>query len=249
MNHAYVDASWREEEAEQEAGRGQAQGGWGLVLLDGGELPRRIGGQLQAPDNNAAEMRAVLEAVRSAPAGQPLNIYSDNWAVLNAARKAKGPASLWPLRDEVLELALARNIALQLSYAPRTRRHMRAAHDLANAARLGQHSGPLTAQHAEVSLDLREGSTLARILLRRSGERVTAEVPLDPLDPLPPSAQALLAAVALARGGETLRVRRASKLARALWNNPLRSILPGAQAQLLAARAQADGAGVVVEFE
>ena len=29
--------------------------------------------------------------------------------------------------------------------------------------------------------------------LRRSGERVTAEVPLSPLDTLPPSAQALLA--------------------------------------------------------
>ncbi|GHG08156.1 hypothetical protein GCM10017783_20930 [Deinococcus piscis] len=243
MNHAYVDASWREEEAER------GQGGWGLVLLDGGELPRRIGGQLQAPDNNAAEMRAVLEAVRSAPAGQPLSIYSDNWAVLHAIGKGKGPASLWPVRDEVLDLALTRNIALRLSYVPRTRRHMRAAHDLANAARLGQHSGPLSGPWAEVNLDLREGSQLARVALRRPGERVSAEVPLDPLDPLPPSAQALLAAAALAQPGETVRVRRASKLARALWDNPLRSLLPAAQARLLAARAQADSAGVVVEFE
>ncbi|WP_261663218.1 ribonuclease HI [Deinococcus sp. Marseille-Q6407] len=243
MNHAYVDASWREDAA------GHGQGGWGLVLLDGGELPRRIGGQFEAPDNNNAEMRAVLEAVRSAPAGQPLSIYSDNWAVLNAIGKGKGPATLWPLRDEVLELALNRGIALQVSYVPRTRRHMRSAHDLANAARLGQHTGPLAGRHAEVSLELREGGQQARILLRRSGERVSAEVPLDPLDPLPPSAQALLAAAALARDGETLRVRRASKLARALWDNPLRSLLPAAQARLLAARAQADAAGVAVEFE
>lgn len=244
MNHAYVDASWREDAAEQ----GQ-QGGWGLVLLDGSELPRRIGGMLQAPDNNAAEMRAVLEAVRSAPAGQPLSVYSDNWAVLNAISKAKGPPSLWPLREEVLALALEKNIALTLTYAPRHRRHMRAAHDLANAARLGQPLEPLSTMGAEVNLEHKEGRQYARVMLRRSGERVSAEVMPDPLAPVPPSAQVLLAAVALAQPAETLRVRRASKLARALWQNPLRSLLPEAQAQLLAARAQADGAGVVVEFE
>lgn len=243
MNHAYVDASWREDAAEQ------GQGGWGLVLLDGGTLPRRSCGQLLAPDNNAAEMRAVLEAVRSAAAGQPLSVYSDNWAVLNAVSKAKGPPSLWPLRDEVLGLALERGIALRLSYVQRHRRHMRSAHDLANAARLGQHLGPLTIAGAEVNLDWKEGQTLARVLLRRTGERISAEVPLDPLNSLPPSAQVLLAAVRLAQPGEHLRVRRTTKLARALWDNPLRSLLPDAQATLLAARAQADGSGVVVEFE
>lgn len=244
MNHAYVDASWRED-----AGNGESEGGWGLVLLDGGALPRRIGGQLQASDNNAAEMRAVLEAVRSAPAGQPLSIYSDNWAVLGAISKAKGPPSLWPLREEVLALALDKGITVQVSYVPRHRRHMRSAHDLANAARLGQHLGPLSVTGAEVNLDWKEGRTLARVLLRRTGERVSAEVPLDPLNSLPPSAQVLLAAVNLAQPGELLRIRRTSKLARALWDNPLRSLLPEAQAQLLSARAQADRAGVVVEFE
>ena len=202
MNHAYVDASWREDAAEH------GQGGWGLVLLDGGTLPRRTCGQLQAPDNNAAEMRAVLEAVRSAPAGQPLSIYSDNWAVLNAIGKAKGPATLWPLRDEVLALALDKGIAVQVSYVPRNRRHMRSAHDLANAARLGQQVGPLLSGGAEVSLEHREGSTLGRVLLRRTGERISTEVPLDPLAPVPPSAQVLLAAVRLAQPGEHLRVRR-----------------------------------------
>ena len=49
--------------------------------------------------------------------------------------------------------------------------------------------------------------------------------------------------------GETVRVRRASKLARALWDNPLRSLLPDAQARLLAAREAADEAGITLEFE
>ncbi|MFC6618186.1 ribonuclease HI [Deinococcus radiophilus] len=243
MNHAYVDASWREEQADQ------GRGGWGLVLLGSGELPLRMGGQLSAPDNNAAEMRAVLEAVRSAPPGEPLSIYSDNWAVLNSLSKGRGTPSLWSLREEVLALVLERGITLRMKYVPRHRRHMRSAHDLANAARLGQHTGPLTHDAAEVSLELREGSQLARVALRRPGERVTAEVPLDPLDPLPPSAQALLAAVSLGTQGETLRIRRVSKLARALWENPQRTLLPAAQAELIQAREQAEGLGVVVEFE
>ena len=161
-------------------------------------------------------------------------MYSDNWAVLSAIGKGKGPKTLQPLRSEVLALAQDKDMALRVAYAERTRRHMRYAHDLANAARRGEwrEREQLFHQPAEISLELREGGTLARLALRRSGERVTAEVPLSPLDTLPPSAQALLAAVKLAQSGETLRVRRASKLARALWDNPQRSLLPEAQAKL-----------------
>ncbi|WP_034386327.1 ribonuclease HI [Deinococcus sp. YIM 77859] len=243
MNQAYVDASWHERPD------GYGVGGWGLVLLRPGELPTRYQGQLNAPDNNAAEVRAVLEAVRHAPAGEGLTVYTDNEAVIASVGRGRGPHRLADLARAVQDEAQARQVGLRVRYAPRTRRHMMAAHDLANNARRGLSSPEQDGPQADVLIEQRPALPEARVSLRRPGERVTALVNLDPLSDVPPSAQALLAAVTLARPGEVLVVRRASKVAQALWQRPERALRPAAQAQLTQARQQADGLGVQVEFQ
>ncbi len=246
LNHAFVDASW------QEQPDGQGLGGWGLVLLRPGQLAARYQGQLDAPDNNAAELRAVLEAVRAAPAGEPLTVHTDNQAVIIAVSCGRGPQGLTEASREVHEESGDRGLSLRAKYAPRTGRHMQSAHLLANDARKGQGTASLGLPQTDVLIEQRPvgpetGGPEARVSLRRVGERVTAHVPLDPLSPLPPSAQALLAAVGLARPGEHLTVRRASKVAQALWHRPERA-LPGAYPAVAQARTQADEQGVQVEF-
>ncbi|KEF33881.1 ribonuclease H [Deinococcus sp. RL] len=243
MNHAYVDASWHETQ------EGHGVGGWGLILLRPGTLPAGYQGQMAAPDNNAAELRAVLEAVRHAPPGEGLRVHTDNEAVIASVGRGRGPHLLADLTREVLDEAGARAVALRVTYAPRTRRHMQAAHDLANAARRGLPPPALPGPQAEVLIEQRPALTEARVSLRRPGERVTAHIPLDPLSDVPPSAQALLAAVTLARPGEHLLVRRASKLAQALWHRPDRALLPAAHTALAQARQAADGQGVQVQFQ
>lgn len=237
-----MDASWHEFQG------GPGVGGWGLVLLLPGALPARYQGQLSAPDNNAAELRAVLEAVRHAPAGERLSVFTDNEAVIASVGRGRGPHLLTDLTREVQDEAEARRVTLRIAYAPRTRRHMLAAHDLANDARRGV-STPAAEAHAEVLIEQRPAVPEARVSLRRAGERVTAHVNLDPLSAVPPSAQALLAAVTLARPGEVLLVRRASKVAQALWQRPERALLPAALALLQEARQAADGIGVQVQFQ
>lgn len=250
MNQAFVDASWHEltPEAALEGGR-LGVGGWGLVLLRPGELPARFQGQLDAPDNNAAELRAVLEAVRLAPEGEGLNVFTDNQAVIALLSRGRGPALLAEQAREVLEGAQARGQALRVAYVPRTRRHMLAAHDLANEARRGQSAPGPSGPHAEILIEQRAGHPEARVTLRRARERVTAHVPFDPLSELPPSVNALLAAVQLAQPGETVNVRRASKVAQALWLKPERALRPAAQTQLAQARQVADEQGVRVAFQ
>jgi len=243
MNQAYVDASWHERPD------GSGVGGWGLVLLRPGELPTRYQGQLEAPDNNAAELRAVLEAVRHAPREEGLAVFTDNEAVIASVGRGRGPHLLAELTREVLDVTDERGIRLRVEYVPRTRRHMLAAHDLANDARRGVTSPAAAGAHADVLIEQRPSVPEARVSLRRHGERVTALVNLDPLSDVPPSAQALLAAVTLARPGEVLLVRRASKLAQALWQRPERALLPGAHARLAEARQAADGLGVQVQFQ
>ncbi|SMB95937.1 ribonuclease HI [Deinococcus hopiensis] len=243
MNQAYVDASWHERPD------GSGVGGWGLVLLLPGELPTRYQGQLDAPDNNAAELRAVLEAVRHAPVGEPLTVYTDNEAVIASVGRGRGPHLLADLAREALDETQAREVALRVEYVPRTRRHMLSAHELANDARRGLNTPATAGPHADVLIEQRPAVPEARVSLRRHGERVTALVNLDPLSDVPPSAQALLAAVTLARAGEVLLVRRASKIAQALWQRPERALLPAAHAQLAQARQAADGLGVQVQFQ
>ena len=187
MNHAFVDASWHE------LPDGSGVGGWGLVLITPGALPARFQGQLDSPDNNLAEVRAVLEAVRLAPPGEALTVHTDNEAVIASVGRGRGPDLLHEAAREVMDDAQERAVALRVVYAPRTRRHMLSAHELANGARRGV-GGSLPGVQADVLIEHRPGWTEARVSLRRAGERVTALVPLDPTSEVPPSAQALLAA-------------------------------------------------------
>ncbi|PTA67731.1 ribonuclease H [Deinococcus arcticus] len=245
MNQAFVDASWHEVPTEEGL---SGIGGWGLILIVPGALPARVQGQLRAPDNNAAEVRAVLEAVRAAPPGQPLTVHTDNEAVIASVGRGRGPEFLSEAAREVREEAEVRGVDLRVRYAPRTRRHMQAAHLLANDARRGLGTPGLTETRSDVLIEQRAAGDEARVSLRRPGERVTAHVPLDFASEVPPSAQALLAAVGLALPGEVLVVRRASKVAQALWQRPERALRPGAQALLQGARRAADESGVQVEF-
>lgn len=246
MNHAFVDASWNED-APPGGDVGLGHGGWGLVLVTPGALPARYQGTLEAEDNNVAEVRAVLEAVRLAPPRQPLHVHTDNEAVIAAVGRGRGPQLLHDSAREVMDEAEARGVALRVGYAPRTRRHMLAAHDLANEARRGQ-AGGSPGPRSDVLIEHDAAWQEARVSLRREAERVHARIPLDPEGEVPPSAQALLAAVALARPGEALLVRRASHVAQALWQRPERALRDAPRTLLRAARDAADAAGVTVEF-
>lgn len=242
MNHAFVDASWHE------VPDGSGVGGWGLVLILPGELPARFQGQLDSADNNLAEVRAVLEAVRLAPLGEALTVHTDNEAVIASVGRGRGPELLHEAAREVMDETEERGVALWVVYAPRTRRHMLSAHDLANGARRGVGGVPAGVQ-ADVLIEHRPGWAEARVSLRRASERVTALVALDPLSEVPPSAQALMAAVGLAQPGEVIVVRRASKVAQALWLRPERALRAEAQSLLLSARQAALDSGVQVEFQ
>ncbi|GHF40367.1 ribonuclease HI [Deinococcus metalli] len=241
MNHAFVDASWHE------LPDGSGVGGWGLVLISPGQLPARFQGQLDSPDNNVAEVRAVLEAVRLAPPGEALTVHTDNEAVIASVGRGRGPELLHGAAREVTEAAAAREVALQVRYAPRTRRHMLVAHELANEARRGG-GGSVPGVQADVLIEHRPGWAEARVSLRRASERVTALVALDLESEVPPSAQALMAAVGLAQPGEAILVRRASRVAQALWRRPERALRLAAQSQLREARSLADASGVQVDF-
>lgn len=246
VNHAYVDASW------QEQPDGSGLGGWGLVLLRPGQLPVRFQGLLDSPDNNAAELRAVLEAVRAAPAGEALTVHTDNQAVIACVARGRGPQLLADATRELLDEAQQRGLHLHARHAPRTGRHMLSAHALANDARRGSGGGPHLPQ-TDVLIEQRPAQPEARVSMRRNTdqggtERVTTLVNLDFTADLPPSAQALLAAISLAQPGEAILVRRASRVAQALWQKPERALRPAVHAQLSAARQEAQAKAVQVDF-
>lgn len=241
MNHAFIDASW------QEQLNGEGLGGWGLVLIQPGMLPMQFQGQLEAPDNNAAELRAVLEALRAAPAGERLTVHTDNQAVIACVSRGRGPHLLAELTRQVLDESMARKITMQVRYIQRTQRHMLGAHQLANDARKGIVSDTKTTL-TDVLLEHKVAHTEARISVRRSSERMTAFVHLDPLSDIPPSTQILLAAVHMARPGEQLMVRRASKIAQAMWQKPERALRGKAHMALQHSRQRADRMGVQVQF-
>ncbi|WP_407569692.1 ribonuclease HI [Deinococcus altitudinis] len=257
MNHAYVDGSYSSGEDDSVAGAG-----WGIVLLLPGQPARRIGGRIESglpetltgvEDNNAAELRAVLEALRHAPPGEALTVHSDNTSTLRSVRLGSLSVPQAELAAAIRQEAAERGTALHLARESRERRHMRAAHDLANEARRAPPGTPLSSEGAlqvtaEALIVQAPWRAEAVVTLRRPGERVRLELPLNPAAPLPPSAQALLGAAGLAQAGEVLLVRRASALAQALWEKPLRALEGEARSAVQAARAQAEALGVTVLF-
>lgn len=245
VNHAFVDGSFDDGAESGQAGRG----GFGIVLILPGQLPQHLYGRLESSDNNATELRAVTEALRHAPAQQPLTVHTDNLNVLSAIRHGSRSTSQHEEALRVLEVAAERGITLRLARAKRDRRHMQAAHTLANDARLERVSLPPPGPHAEVNLTHAPWRDSAVVTLRRAGERVSAEVPRDQQDALARSVRALLIAVQLARPGETLIISHASKLAAALWDKPSRALPGSAQEALRAARAEAGEKAVQVLFE
>ncbi|WP_456832361.1 ribonuclease H [Deinococcus sp. UYEF24] len=262
MNHAYVDGSYSSGEDDSVAGAG-----WGIVLLLPGQPARRIGGRIESglpetltgvEDNNAAELRAVLEALRHAPAGEALTVHSDNTSTLRSVRLGSLSVPQAELAAAIRQEAAARGTALHLARESRDRRHMRAAHDLANEARRSAPGAPLSCDGAgqmgmaqvtaEALIVQTPWRAEAVVTLRRPGERVRLELPLDPAAPLPPSAQALLGAAGLAQAGEVLLVRRATALAQAIWEKPLRALEGEARSAVQAARTRAEELGVTVLF-
>ncbi len=256
VNHAYVDGSYSGAE-----GDGVVGAGWGIVLLLPGQPPRRIQGRIEeappaltgAEDNNAAELRAVLEALRHAPPGEALTVHSDNTSTLRSIRLGSLSAPQHELAATIRLEAAERGTALHLARESRERRHMRSAHELANEARKAEPGTPLSTDQAtqitaEALIVQTPWRAEAVVTLRRVGERVRLDLPLDPAAPLPPSAQALLGAVGLAQEGEVLLLRRATALAQAIWEKPLRALEGEARAAVEAAKAQAKALGVTVLF-
>lgn len=258
VNHAYVDGSYNDQDG---------QAGWGIVMLLPGQPPSRIQGRIEgrtaeealppdstgAEDNNAAELRAVLEALRHAPPGQPLTVHSDNTSTLRSIRLGSLSAPQDGLAARIRQEAQERGTPLHLARESRERRHMRAAHELANEARRAPLGTPLSTEGpgqvtAEALIVQTPWRAEATVTLRRAGERVRLELPLDPAAPLPPSAQALLGAIGLAQAGEVLMVRRASALAQAIWEKPLRALEGEARSAVEVARSVAGDLGVTVLF-
>jgi ribonuclease HI len=257
VNHAYVDGSYSGHDNEEHAGAA----GWGIVLLLPGQPSRRLQGRIEpgnlppggAEDNNATELRAVLEALRHAPAGEPLTVHSDNTSTLRSIRLGSLSAPQNDLAAAIRQGAQERGTVLHLARESRERRHMRTAHELANEARKAAPGAPLstdqaTRVNAEALIVQTPWRAEATVTLRRAGERVQLDLPLDPAAPLPPSAQALLGAVGLAQQGEVLLLRRASALAQAIWEKPLRALEGEAREAVQVARQAAEELGITVLF-
>lgn len=239
MNHAYADGSQQGD-----------IGGWGVVLIVPGQADTHLCGLAQVEDNGACELIAVLEAVRRAPAGQPLTIHTDATVVVQAIRRGTLHPHQNELGQEIRELAHARGIPLRVMLGPREGRRMRQAHQLATDARLGvPQSLPAERQHVRVRVrDLAWGSE-ATLTYRRGGRTRRVQVPLPAREGVPPAVIALAALVSLAEPGEHLTVRMDSALAPTLWREPAHAAHGAAQAVIGAARADAEARGVSVEFE
>jgi ribonuclease HI len=246
VNHAFVDGSYDEDTLDV---GGAGRGGFGIVLLVPGQEPQYLYGRLEACDNNATELRAVVEALRHAPPGQPLTVHTDNLNVLSAIRHGSRSLSQHEEAVRVRGEAEAQGIELHLERARRERRHMQLAHLLANDARLERAPTLPHGPHAEVNLTHAPWRDSAVVTLRRAGERISAQVPREDGDPLARSVRALLTAVQLARPGETLVVTHASRLAAALWEKPHRALPGAAQQAVQQARAQAGAREIQVVFE
>ncbi|WP_293915201.1 RNase H family protein [Deinococcus sp.] len=246
MNHAFVDGSYDEDLL---GTGGAGRGGFGIVLLVPDQEPQYLYGRLEISDNNATELRAVVEALRHAPPGQPLTVHTDNLNVMSAIRHGSRSAAQHQEAVRVREEAEAQGIELRLERARRERRHMQLAHTLANDARLERSTVLPQGHHAEVNLTHAPWRDSAVVTLRRAGERISAQVPQTVGDPLARSVRALITAVGLARPGETLVVTHASRLAAALWEKPHRALPGAAQDAVQSAKAQAGTREIQVIFE
>lgn len=245
MNHAYVDGSFDDGAESGEAGRS----GFGIVLLLPQLAPQHIYGRIHTSDNNAAELRAVAEALRHAPTGQALTVHTDNLSVLSAIRRGSRNINQHQEALQVHLVAEARQMNLHLVRTERHRRHMQTAHMLANDARLERVPTLKPTAHAEVNLQYAPWRDSAVVTLRRSGERVSAEVPRQVHQVLPQSVQTLLMAVQLAFPNEILVILHASKLAVAFWENPKRALPGNAQDQITFAREYAKLHNIQLFFE
>lgn len=80
------------------------KGGWGYVILPGGQVIEEMYGGEEKSTNNIMEMIAVLEALKSINRFKKITIYSDSQYVINCAQKLwkrKMNIELWEKFDEL----------------------------------------------------------------------------------------------------------------------------------------------------
>ena len=223
-------------------------GGWGVVLLVPGHPDAFHQGQVRITDNGACELLAVLEAVRLAPAGQPLTVHTDATCAVQAVKRGTLHPEQSELGAQVRRVAHDRGIALKLSLGPRDARRMREAHQLASDARLGVPSQPLDRPHVRVRVRRLAWGARVTLTFRRGGSTRHVDVPLPAQEGVPPAVLALAELVRRAHDGEHLSVRMDSTLAPTFWKEPQHATHAGARSVLDAARADATHRNISLEF-
>ena len=85
-------------------------GGWGAVLLRGGEEPLHLSGHEAQTTNNRMELTAAIKALETASAGAPVSLYTDSEYLVNTMTrnwKRRANQDLWRRLDS---LAAGRDI-------------------------------------------------------------------------------------------------------------------------------------------
>jgi len=236
MYHAFTDASTR-----------SGVGGWGVVLT-GPAGTTRYAGRFRMTDNTAAELRAVLEAVRRAPRGVALTVHTDASGLTTIVPRGSRNEHLNDLARQVRAAAHARGIRLAVVHCPRERKHLRTAHDLANDGRLQRRRRK--SERARVTVRIKP-PLLGRdytLLVRRNDSLETLTFHVDPSSSLQADTQALLEVLTHARHGEHVTVHVNAPLTRALFLAPARAKRGEVRAALERARADLAARNVTVEF-
>lgn len=142
QNVAVVDGSqWR------------GVGGWGIRLITPrgieewcGRLPRRT-------EIGTCEARAILEAVRHAPKGERLTIWTDASGIAQSMKTGRSrSAEITMIALEVQKTAKKRGITLDIRWKGREGKHQKAAHELARMGRLAIKT-PTTWSEAKILTD------------------------------------------------------------------------------------------------